>query len=42
MQTTLQELKQNWDGVEFEKHHFLETYDKEFKKFLVAKYILTN
>ncbi len=34
MQTTLQELKQNWDGVEFEKHHFLETYDKEFKKFL--------
>ena len=30
----LQELEKDWDGVEFEKHHFLETYDKEFKKFL--------
>jgi len=28
------DLEKNWSGTNFEKHHFLETYDKEFSKFL--------
>jgi hypothetical protein len=37
MQNTLNSLKNNWVGTEFEKHHFLDTYDKEFFRFLEKK-----